>query len=422
MVGMLLLLAVSFALGGLLVGLVLGNAGVAARLLGRAQPEIATAATVEMAMEQVVAQLDQRSINVTQDAVNAAVSKVLEVNRAHAEAQSREGSMRVEAQAQAGERELTAKKDLIESRLSQVQSELRAELSKVTDLVGQLGSRSTEQFGRVSAQLNEHAAFTSQLASSTQQLKEVLASTKARGQWGERMAEDVLRLAGLVEHVNYEKQISLEDGSGIPDFTFLLPKGHKLFMDVKFPMSAYLRFLEADTDSDRTLYRKQFLADVRVRVKELANRDYAAKEGKALDEVLLFIPNETISSFLHEHEPSLFEDAMRNHIVMCSPLTLFAMLGVIRQAYDNFMVEQQADQILELMGAFGLQYSKYTASVTKLGRNFDSVHRSFEELESTRRNALERPLRKIEQLRQSRGLACPPLDLTEVPELRAVPD
>jgi len=399
----------------LLVGAAAGFA------IGARRGASASHATAE-AMHEAMAQLDQRSLTATQEAIDAAVSKVLEVNRAAAEAQARDSSLRLEAERASTAQELGAKKDLIEARLAQVQADLRSDLAGVRDLVTQLGSNHSEAFGRVSAQLTEHATSTSQLALSTQQLKEALASSKARGQWGERMAEDVLRLAGLVEHVNYVKQLSLEDGSGVPDFTFLLPKGHKLFMDVKFPLPAYLRYLEADNDSDRTLYRKQFLNDVRVRVKELAARDYANKEGTALDEVLLFIPNETISSFIHEHEPSLFEDAMRNHIVMCSPLTLFAMLGVIRQAYDNFMVEQQADQILELMGAFGLQWRKYSESVGKLARRFDDVHKAFEELEGTRRNMLERPLRRIEALRVTRGLPMAELELVETPELWVAPE
>ena len=60
-----------------------------------------------------------------------------------------------------------------------------------------------------------------------------------RGQWGERMAEDVLRLAGFVENVNYRKQVQIEGGTGRPDYTFELPKGHVLYMDVKFPLAAY---------------------------------------------------------------------------------------------------------------------------------------------------------------------------------------
>ena len=61
------------------------------------------------------------------------------------------------------------------------------------------------------------------LSSTTQSFREALANPNARGQWGERMAEDVLRHAGFIEHVNYEKQVVVE-GAGIPDFTFLLPR------------------------------------------------------------------------------------------------------------------------------------------------------------------------------------------------------
>ena len=50
---------------------------------------------------------------------------------------------------------------------------------------------------------------------------------------------------------------------------------------------------------------------------------------------------------------------------MCSPLTLFAFLGVIRQAFDNFMIEQTSDEILGLIGKFGQQWRKYTESSTR---------------------------------------------------------
>ena len=90
-----------------------------------------------------------------------------------------------------------------------------------------------------------------------------MASPTARGQWGERMAEDVLRLAGFVENVNYVKQTQLDGATGRPDFTFPLPKGHELYMDVKFPMAGYLRFLDATTDAERQAHRAAFLRDVR---------------------------------------------------------------------------------------------------------------------------------------------------------------
>ena len=188
------------------------------------------------------------------------------------------------------------------------------------------------------------------------------------------MAEDVLRLAGFTEHVNYRKQTQVEGGTGRPDFTFDLPKGHVLYMDVKFPLASYLRYLEVGTDAERQAHLKRFLADVRLRVKELAKRDYAREGDRpAVDYVLLFLPNEQLTGFIHEHDPALLDDAMGQRVVMCSPLTLFAFLGVIRQAFDNFMIEQTSDEILALIGKFGQQWQKYTESVEKVKRHFDSV-------------------------------------------------
>jgi DNA recombination protein RmuC len=301
--------------------------------------------------------------------------------------------------------DLGAKKDVIDARLDQVHAEMRTELAKVTEMLTTLGQTSAQKFGEVESSLKAHMEIASTLSESTQALRSALANPQARGQWGERMAEDVLRLAGFVENVNYVKQTQIDGGTGRPDYTFRMPKGQTLFMDVKFPMAAYLRYLEADTDAEREAHLKRFLTDVRARVKELSKREYAVEGGgSALDNVLLFIPNEQLTGFIHEHDPSLIEDAMGQQIVMCSPLTLFAFLGVIRQAHDNFMIEQTSDEILQLIGKFGTQWTKYADQIDKIKRRFEGVEKDFEALAGTRRRALERPLRDLEALRQQRDL------------------
>ena len=120
--------------------------------------------------------------------------------------------------------------------------------------------------------------------------------------------------------------------------------------------------------------------------------------------MLLFLPNEQLTGFIHEHDPSLLDDAMAQRVVMCSPLTLFAFLGVIRQAFDNFVVEQTSDEILQLIGTFGQQWQKYTESVEKVKRHLEGVQREFDQLVGTRRRALERPLQQLEDLRVRRNL------------------
>ncbi|MET0326443.1 MAG: DNA recombination protein RmuC, partial [Ilumatobacteraceae bacterium] len=196
-------------------------------------------------------------------------------------------------------------------------------------------------------------------------------------------------------------------------------------MDVKFPLASYVRYLEVHTDAERQAHLKRFLGDVRLRVKELAKRDYA-REGDqpAVDYVLLFLPNEQLAGFIHEHDPDLLDHAMGQRVVMCSPLTLFAFLGIIRQAFDNFMIERTSDEILSLIGKFGQQWQKYTESAEKVKRHMDAVQREFDQLTSTRRRALERPLQQLEELRVQRSLPIdgelfPDADLDNVTELGA---
>ena len=301
--------------------------------------------------------------------------------------------------------ELDAKKDVIDARLDQVRSEVADGLSKLTAMVNTLASTHAEKFGQVDASLRSHAEITQALSESARALKEAMASPSARGQWGERMAEDVLRVAGFVEHVNYRKQTQLEGATGRPDFTFPLPKGHELYMDVKFPMAAYLRYLEAGSDAERQAHRADFLRDVRMRVKELAKREYAtASARQSVDYVLMFLPNEQLAGFIYESDPAIVDDALAQRVVMCSPLTLFAFLGVIRQAHDNFMIEQTSDEILGLIGKFNTQWKKYDAQLAKVKARFESVDKEFESLLGTRKRELERPLRKLDEIRLQREL------------------
>lgn len=330
------------------------------------------------------------------------VKEQLDSTTAHVKEQLAGTSAQLKDQTSA---DLGAKKDVIDSRLDQVHAEMRSELAKVSEMLTTLSQTNAAKFGEVESSLRAHMEIANTLSESTQALKSALANPQARGQWGERMAEDVLRLAGFVENVNYNKQTQIEGGTGRPDYTFHMPKGQTLFMDVKFPMAAYLRYLEANTDAEREAHLKRFLSDVRARVKELAKREYAIEGGgSALDNVLLFIPNEQLTGFIHENDPGLIEDAMGQQIVMCSPMTLFAFLGVIRQAHDNFTIERTSDEILSLIGKFGTQWTKYADQMDKIKRRFEGVEKDFEALTGTRKRALERPLRDLEAIRQQRGL------------------
>ncbi|CAN5119651.1 hypothetical protein BH20ACT9_BH20ACT9_19420 [soil metagenome] len=306
---------------------------------------------------------------------------------------------RLGAHTAAGARELEAQRGAISQQLGT----MGTELERVARLVADLQTDRARTYGELSTQIRAAGEQTARLADTTHELREALASSKTRGQWGERMAEDVLRLAGFVENVNYRRQKAV-DGGGIPDFTFMLPRDLLLHMDVKFPLDNYVRYLGAESDRDREAHRLGFLRDVRQRVKELAGREYGQAEG-TVDCVLLFIPNEQVYGFIHQHDDALLDTAMRAKVVFCSPLTLFAVLAVIRQSVDNFMLERTSREILSVLGGFSTQWRKFTDQLDTVGAHLDRTQRAYETLTGTRRRQLQRSLDRVEELRRERGLA-----------------
>ncbi len=297
-------------------------------------------------------------------------------------------------------KELVEKKALIDQQLQRMTSEL----DNVSKLVKELEKDRGEKFGELANQLKTAGEQTASLLQTTNNLREALASTRLRGQWGERMAEDVLRLAGFIENINYLKQKSIEGIKTRPDFTFLLPQHLKLNMDVKFPLDNYLKYLEAKSELEKDKLCTNFLRDVKNKIKEVTSRDYINPEQNTVDYVLLFIPNEQIYAFIHEQDSTIFDEGIKNKVVFCSPITLFAVLAVIRQAVDNFALEKTSNEILSLLSMFKKQWGMFRDKLGVLGRRIIDVQKEYEELTTTRQRQLERPLNKIESLRIHHGL------------------
>ncbi|MFH0877784.1 MAG: DNA recombination protein RmuC [Candidatus Omnitrophota bacterium] len=315
---------------------------------------------------------------------------------------------KLQASVTVGEKDLETKKKLID----QTFVDMKTELSKVEDLMKALEKDREHKFAQLSTNLDRMTLEASKLQETTEHLKAALASTKTRGQWGERMAEDVLRLAGFIEGINYAKQKA--QGSGRPDYTFFLPQGLKVNMDVKFPLDNYLRYFDAKSDPEKENFKGQFLRDVKDRIKEVTTRDYINPEQKTVDYVIVFIPNEQVYAFINESDRTILDDAMRQKVIFCSPLTLYAILAVIRQAMDNFNLERTTHQILTVLAVFEKQYREFCLSLEKMGARIDDARKEYEALTTTRKNQLDRQLKKIDQLRQEKDASLPAEDREDI--------
>jgi DNA recombination protein RmuC len=284
-----------------------------------------------------------------------------------------------------------------EGALGHQVGEIRTGIDRVSEAIQNLNVDRGQQSARLEEMLTT-------LNSSSSALQNILANTQVRGQWGERMAEDVFRIIGLVEHVNYVKQTTVTDGSSRPDFTIFMPNDKKLNMDAKFPLTNYVRYVEAESEEEARQHSLTFLRDVRDRAKEVVGRDYINPEDNTLDYVLVFIPNEQMFHHIQQHGASVVEEALRNRVVLCSPISLFAILSVIRHALDNFAIEQASDQILSELAIFDRQWRMFTDQMDTVSKRIESAQSSFESLRGTRTRMLGRPLQRIQDIRKQRGI------------------
>lgn len=287
---------------------------------------------------------------------------------------------------------------LRQSEIDKGLDSLRKELENVRQYVTKTDSDRVRSIGEIANMVKESRAVTEALRQDTARLNEALAGGQSRGQWGERVADDVLRIAGFIEGVNYMRQQTTPEGNR-PDFTFLLPDDRKLHMDVKMPMAAFKRYLDAHTDAERDAAAKEFMRDAKQRIKEVTSREYINPDEGTLDYTLVFIPNEQVYGFIHEQDPEIVNFALQQHVVICSPLTLFAVLAVIRQSLENFRLESRTREIQAAILKFRRQWDMYKEQMEKVDKSLHTLGDRWNELKTRRVNQLDRHITRVDSLR-----------------------
>jgi DNA recombination protein RmuC len=326
-----------------------------------------------------------------------AMSQLTEQSR-----RDREESIKIAAEniAKSGGEQLGSRAELIDNTLRNLTGEMNQRIDALSKELQVLQQVNTSQYDNVGKAVEA-------LARRTDNLSEILSSSQKRGQWGERVVEDMLRAVGFIEGVNYSKQ-DVNAVGGRPDYKFLMPPDRVLFMDVKFPLDRYADHFNADNDALRQQAKTEFVRAVKGHVDALARRDYTlnARE-EALDYVLMFLPNESISGFVHEADPGMIDYALSKKVVLCSPLALYSFLSVIRQATDSFHTEQTAASIMQQINKFNKEWQNYVKAVDEVK---DVFHRLTDKVDSigtdgTRFKKLNVPIKAIEKMRTKQGIA-----------------
>ncbi len=286
------------------------------------------------------------------------------------------------------ENKKTAIKELVENLKQELEKSNKKLESAEKDRIG--------TFRELKSKVEEQTQLTKDLSTTTENLKKVLSDNRLRGQFGEQVAENLLRMTGFVKGVDYEFNKEQKESKTRPDFCVFLPDGMRVNVDSKFPYSNLQRAVETEDEDAKKRYLQKFSRDVKEKIKQVTSRDYINPESKTVDFVILFVPNEMVFSYIYDEMNEVWTEAMKKKVILAGPFSFTAILRMIRQAYDNFRYQENIYQIISQIKQFEKQFKKYNEAFEKIGSRIESLTRQYRKVETTRTNQLVRAIDKIQ--------------------------
>ena len=270
----------------------------------------------------------------------------------------------------------------------------RRDIEKLVESV-QKELRDTDKTAQsIIQQIKDHEKITKELSVTTEGLRKVLTNNQLRGQFGEQVAEDLLKMVGFVKGVDFEYNKS-QSSSTRPDFSIFLPDKTRINVDVKFPYANLQKATETDDRAQKEQYLKAFAQDVKQKITQITTRDYINPEERTVDFVILFVPNEMIFSYIYDKMNDIWKDGMAKKVIFAGPFSFTAILRMVRQAYDNFRYQKNIHHIVAHIRDFEKQFELYTEEFAKLGSQLRTAQSTYEKVDSTRTRQLNRVVERI---------------------------
>lgn len=230
----------------------------------------------------------------------------------------------------------------------------------------QLKSTATE-FAKMQREMGQFA----EIGRTMRQLQEFLQSPKLRGNIGEEILNDLLKQ--MLPRQSFHLQYSFQNGARV-DACIETEVG-KLPVDAKFPMSAWRKLAEAESDSERQAGSKQLIKDIKLHIDAVAEKYIRPDEG-TMNMALMYIPSESVFYEL-THLPEILEHARQKRVVPVSPTTFYAYLQAILASFQQRQLMRRSKEILTLLQGLTSEHDKTRRQLEILGKHLQNAYNSF---------------------------------------------
>ena len=287
---------------------------------------------------------------------------------------------------------------------------------KVSERLDEGFKKTTETFTSVMTHLSkidEAQKKIDGLATNVVSLQELLSDKRSRGAFGEVQLEGLVRNA--LPPNSYEFQYSLGENKRVDCMLFLPEPTGNVAVDSKFPLENYHRMFEIGiAETDRIAAKRQFKADVRKHVDDIAKK-YIIPNVTS-DGAVMFIPAEAVFAEIHAYHPEIITYAMGKRVWLVSPTTLMAVLNTARAVLKDtemrkqvHIIQAELGKLSKDFGLFDKRMKNLADHIRQASKDVDEVHTSSKkitagfakiervELESSQVAPLELPDEEAEQ-------------------------
>jgi len=152
-----------------------------------------------------------------------------------------------------------------------------------------------------------------------------------------------------------------------------LPENKSLIIDSKCSLLAYTNGMMCEDEVEKNKYFKKLPKDIRKYTKDLSKKEYWEYFEGCADYIILFIPGDHIWNTAIEFDPELFEDALKEKVIIATPSSLIGLLKSIAMVWRQFSISENAKEIMKKSEDICSKLSVLAAHIDKLGSQISST-------------------------------------------------
>lgn len=271
--------------------------------------------------------------------------------------------------------------------LEKMMEPLKLNLERFTEKVEQLEQGRQQTDITFKEQLQQLNQLQLKLENKTDLLTHAFCNPNQRGRWGELQLRRIVEVSGMLEYVDFNEQVSIQEGALRPDMIVHLPNDRCVIIDAKAPqLDDYLSAVqEQKEEAVQQKILKNSCLKIRELVTKLSVKNYGAQFEHSADFVVLFFPGEWIFSHALQADSELIEYACKNNVLFATPTTLIALLKAVHYGWrQNKMIEEVkvverlGGELYERMVNFSLYFQDLRKNLGKTVESFNQILGSLE--------------------------------------------